>query len=606
MTDRICRFRFTAVILIVFLWLGYSFAQSYFFNQPIHNTPLNPPSRGEIFAYSPLEGVQEGVKGAALSSNFSEYALPRLPSYFNVSSLQNTPSKGIWISREEIAKLPTSGKAWQNVKSAADENTGTPDISDQNDPTNVRVMAKALVYARTGDERYRQDVIDACMAAIGTEKGGRTLALGRELIAYVIAADLVALPADKDQTFRTWLRQTLTETLSGRTLVSTHEDRPNNWGTHAGGSRLAVAVYLGDQAELDRAAKVFKGWLGDRASYAGFEYGDLYWQANASKPVGINPKGSTKNGRSIDGVLPDDQRRAGGFKWPPPKENYVYEGLQGALAQAVILHRAGYDVWNWQDQALLRAFKWLHEQANYQAQGDDTWQPHIINYFYSTSFPAPAPSQPGKNIGWTDWTHAQPGGGSDFTAIYGSVLNAANRTEIAGAKVQLHSGSTIQYEVQSDNSGSYAFQSLQAGTYQLVCQKAGFQQHRSEISIADKQQIYGREILLIPETTATASISCIVQDTRTQAAIENASVELFVGNEARYTTVSNSAGGYDFVNVEAGTYSLAASKSGYSNASTEINISNGEQITGKKILLTPLGDATPPAPPINVRAVRKE
>jgi hypothetical protein len=35
--------------------------------------------------------------------------------------------------------------------------------------------------------------------------------------------------------------------------------------------------------------------------------------------------------------------------------------LQGALAAAVMLHRAGYDVWNWEDRALFRAFRWLHE-----------------------------------------------------------------------------------------------------------------------------------------------------------------------------------------------------------------------------------------------------
>jgi hypothetical protein len=266
-------------------------------------------------------------------------------------------------------------------------------------------MAKALVFARTKDQRYRTEVINACMAAIGTEKGGRTLALGRELAAYVIAANLVGLPPSEDQRFRTWLRTTLTETLDGSTLRATHEQRPNNWGTHAGASRIAVAVYLGDQTEIARCAQVFKGWLGDRASYAGFKYGDLSWQADASKPVGINPKGALKNGYSIDGVLPDDQRRGGSFRWPPPKENYVYEALQGALVQAVILHRRGYDVWNWQDKALLRAFEWLHNQAKYPASGDDTWEPHVINYYYRTKFPAPVPSAPGKNVGWTDWTH---------------------------------------------------------------------------------------------------------------------------------------------------------------------------------------------------------
>jgi hypothetical protein len=235
--------------------------------------------------------------------------------------------------------------------------------------------------------------------------------LGRELAAYVIAADLIDLPNYDsnfdNQQFRPWLRRTLTEDLEGRTLQSTHEDRPNNWGTHAGASRAAVAVYLGDQAELERTAQVFKGWLGDRSSYAGFAYGKLDWQCNPSEPVGINPAGCMKEGHSIDGVLPDDQRRDGPFQWPPPKENYVWEGLQGALAQAVILSNAGYDVWNWEDQALLRAVRWLHEQANFPAEGDDAWQPHLVNYYYGTDFPAVVPARPGKNVGWTDWTHGE-------------------------------------------------------------------------------------------------------------------------------------------------------------------------------------------------------
>src|SRR5690606_26242115 len=122
------------------------------------------------------------------------------------------------------------------------------------------------------------------------------------LASYVIAADIVGLSATQDTQFRAWLRRTLTDTHLGRTLQSTHEDRPNNWGTMAGASRAAVAVYLGDTKELARTAQVFKGWLGDRSSYAGFKYGDLSWQSNPNQPVGINPKGATKNGHSIDGA----------------------------------------------------------------------------------------------------------------------------------------------------------------------------------------------------------------------------------------------------------------------------------------------------------------
>lgn len=313
----------------------------------------------------------------------------------------------IWICPEKIKTLPIYGLAWERMLKEADRKIFTPDLSDQNDNDNVGVLAKALVYVRTGEESYRQDVLSACRQIIGTESEGRTLALGRELMAYVIAAGLVGLPENQDQKFRNWLGNVRDLQLEGRTLRSTHEKRPNNWGTHAGASRLAIAFYLNDNDDLTNAVKVFKGWLGDYYTYSGFKYRELHWQADPLRPVGINPAGAMLHGHSVDGVIPDDQRRCcKQFTWPPPKENYAYEALQGALAQAVILSQAGYtEVWNWSEQALFRAFRWLNDVAQYPAEGDDTWQPYLINYYYGTKFETILPSRPGKNVGFTDWTH---------------------------------------------------------------------------------------------------------------------------------------------------------------------------------------------------------
>jgi hypothetical protein len=242
------------------------------------------------------------------------------------------------------------------------------------------------------------------MQAMETENGGRTLSLGRELLAYIIAADLVGLEPDEDLAFRAWLDAVRSEDLSGRTLISAHEDRPNNWGTHAGASRIAAAIYLGDDSDLDRAATVFRGFLGERSSYAGFRYGELSWQCDMAAPVGINPTGCTRDGNDLDGVIPDDQRRGGTYIWPPPRENYVWEALQGTVAQAHMLHRRGYPAWGWGNEAVRRAVRWLHDVPNYPAEGDDTWIPWLVNAAYGTSFPAVL-SRPGKNIGFTDWTH---------------------------------------------------------------------------------------------------------------------------------------------------------------------------------------------------------
>jgi hypothetical protein len=304
-----------------------------------------------------------------------------------------TSSSGIWISAEELSGLPTSGDAWDNVKKAADSDLrgGSLTVRDNH---NTRVMAAALIAARLDDDRYRTRVRDALRdvvnASIDRSDG---LAANRRLGTYAIAADLIALhafDASFDRDFRAWLvraRDTEYTNGGGGTIPGYHERRPNNYGTHAGASRIAVALYLDDSSELERAARVFRGWVGDRSAYNDFQFrSDFSWHCDEERPVGINPAGCTKRDedgvlRPLGGVLPDDQRRGGSFSsWPPVKENYVWEALQGAVAQAWLLSRAGYDAFEWQDQALLRAITWLHEHADYPAEGDDTWQPHLFNF----------------------------------------------------------------------------------------------------------------------------------------------------------------------------------------------------------------------------------
>lgn len=322
-------------------------------------------------------------------------------------------SAAIWLTRSEIQALPMSGPAWNAVKSHADLPPAIPDLSNPDDLTDVDVLAKALVYARTGDERYRTEVRQTCVAAIDTELGGETLGLARNLLGYVIAAQLVGLEPTEDEAFRAWLRRTLTEMgTDGRSLRSMHEERPNNYGTHAGASRAAVAIYLGDSEELARTALVFRGWLGDRSAYDGFNYGDLSWQCDPATPVGVNPPGCVRDSISLDGALPEEMRRGGPYQWPPLQAGaagYAWEAIQGAFVQAEILHRQGYDSWNWEGQALKRAATFLHNLdrmfGGWWASGDDRWSPWILNRAYGTQFPVESPTTPGKNMGWTDWTH---------------------------------------------------------------------------------------------------------------------------------------------------------------------------------------------------------
>ena len=322
--------------------------------------------------------------------------------------------RGLWVDSAAIAAAPRSGPVWDRLEGTADVPCGQVDLSDPERYTHLCVMTKALLFAATGDDR-RADEVLAYLADFSDDTyTGSAWVLGREIPAYVIAADLIGLPARDaalDESFRAQLvslRETPTDS-GPPNLVTCHEERPNNWGTNCGAARVAIAAYLEDGAELERAATVFRGWLGDRAAYAGFVFGgpegDLTWQCDPAAPVAVNPAGCTKEGQAVGGVLPDDQRRSGSFVWPPPRENYVWEALQGAVAQAVFLHNAGYTPFEWGDSALRRAVEWLEQQAAYPAEGDDEWVAHVLNHFYGTDFVARSPANPGKVVAWSDWTH---------------------------------------------------------------------------------------------------------------------------------------------------------------------------------------------------------
>jgi hypothetical protein len=343
--------------------------------------------------------------------------------------------RGIWISRAEVRRLPMRGAAWSRLKAAADGPIGEADVADQDSNHDVLTMAVALVYVRTGDEIYRRKAAQAIESAVGTERGGRTLALGRNLLSYVIAADLIDLrsydPAG-EASFREWLTAVRLEPLGSdavpdQTLIGTAERSPSNWGGMAGASRVAIAAYLGDERDLARAAKVMKGWLGDRSAYPGipgplfrpddtgkgFRAGgyndDLSWQADPERPRGVNPKGAKKESHSIDGALPDDMRRGGPFQWPPAYTLYPREALSGYVALAELLYRQGYDVYEWEDRALLRATRFLYKLER-AFPDEEWWEPAtpvywIIKDRYGASLPVEV-GRIGRNVGWTDWTHA--------------------------------------------------------------------------------------------------------------------------------------------------------------------------------------------------------
>jgi hypothetical protein len=318
-------------------------------------------------------------------------------------SASASPAGGdyILIDKADLLALPTSGTAWNTLKTWADKSACDPDLTDQNNQCDVTALAKAIVYARTGTSSYRTQTISMLQAAVGTELPGDTLGVLRGAQALALAADFIDY---HNSSWDSWLGGLLTWPNPDRnySIISAHDKRPNNWGTHAFASRVAIDMYLGN-SDLSKAATTARGWFGDRSAYSGFSYGDLSWQADESKPVGINPKGATKSGTNIDGIIPDDARRGGNCcTINGDGIMYTYEALQGATLGTYMLDRAGYSAKTWSDSAILRAYQRINS-LGYAATGDDGWQPALVNAMYGTSFTENPSSGPGKGFGFADW-----------------------------------------------------------------------------------------------------------------------------------------------------------------------------------------------------------
>lgn len=311
-------------------------------------------------------------------------------------------------SSAELAALPTSGAAWTSLKSTADGDLGTPNLTDQNNKHDVKTFAVALVADRLGSDVYRTKARNAIMGAIGTEQvgaGNSILALGRQLGAYVLAADLIGLSGTDDATFRAWLSAIRTRDLGGhsryRTLKGTCEDSPHNWGTFACASLTAANLYLGDAVAIQRSWDVFRGFTGDRAAYSGFQ--DLSSDVWACPGVAFTPLNS--------GCPADSVRFGAGVKdvtrgTPPPVASgpglsYTLEILQGLAFQAELLERSGHPgAWS----RLRPAFDW----ARRNGVMDLSSVGYHVTWWANARLGWNLPTRPagyGRVFGFTDWLY---------------------------------------------------------------------------------------------------------------------------------------------------------------------------------------------------------
>lgn len=330
------------------------------------------------------------------------------------NSVTSTTGEGLWITASEIKSLPNSGSGWDNMKKTATSDLGTVALDNNDSRHDTAVLALAYYSIRNGDSNGISRVAQE-ISTVPSSPRYRALEFCRNITSYIVAADVVNLQSINptvDSNFRGFIRHwvfndTTLQGHSGKGISGTAAKAPNNWGGMCRAAYVSTAIYLGDATALENVTKWHKGFLGDNVTYNGMVYKDTNWHADSNNKKGINAKGATINGYSVDGVIPEDQRRTGEFEWPAPQGEYPWEAMQGALVTDVMLQRAGKITTTYQDSAMLRAYNWLYSVNNNPAGDDDRWQMWVVNKVYGKNYPTTTGSgvTPGKLMGWTDWTH---------------------------------------------------------------------------------------------------------------------------------------------------------------------------------------------------------
>lgn len=206
--------------------------------------PVAQPTATATATAAPVQPTATKTPAPTATATATKTPVPTVTPQVTVAPSTPSARQGIWISQAEIDALPMSGDGWAEIIATANASAGAPSLSNQDSNNSTSVMAQALACARTGQASYCDKALAALRTVATTDlaKGGRALAFGREMIGYVLAADILnlrdrdpALDAHFRAKIATWLDY---PTASGPdSLRICSDDRTNNWGTHCTASR---------------------------------------------------------------------------------------------------------------------------------------------------------------------------------------------------------------------------------------------------------------------------------------------------------------------------------------------------------------------------------
>jgi hypothetical protein len=350
-----------------------------------------------------------------------------------LSACHPAQTSGIWLNNSTLDDLLQSGEAWNEVNGDAPGSIPFQPVCNQDSNHDTRTLAKALVGVATGDEAMQFGAISSINAAVGSEDdcgsmgtgANRWLDVGRNVGAYVIAADVLRSVGVTSSTVNNWFTTINTRTLDENNSPHdpiTLSDAAWNSGANAsaqqGFVRTAIAAYQNNAATLANEFDRFLRYVGDRNALHDLTAptGDQadWHQDPDTNPIGIVQAGATRNGCQWDGAIVWDMARIGAYDCDPAwvgDAQYSWVGLMGAVPAAVILERKGFHAFSAQNNALNRVLDFLWDKR--QLSGDARWfdgqrANHAIwlaNGAYCEDWLFDGPTGQGQTVGYVDWTH---------------------------------------------------------------------------------------------------------------------------------------------------------------------------------------------------------
>jgi hypothetical protein len=246
---------------------------------------------------------------------------------------------------------------------------------------------------------YRTKVIDLVNAARVTTKdcGNAILSLGRQLGAYVLAADYVGY---RDPAFVSWVAGVRTQDFPSshsrwHKLRDTSQITSNNWGTFALASVTAADAYLDDAGALAVDWATFRDY-GDAGTTKFVHTAD--YKAIWSCPTGYEINPASCSDPQKEGAAVEDASRT----TFPTIAGYPAEAAQGYVVQAELLANQGFDAWNVNGRQVCRNALWRGRLGNLNFSSADRYVTWATNKRCGFSQPTVADGF-GRTFGWGQW-----------------------------------------------------------------------------------------------------------------------------------------------------------------------------------------------------------